>query len=57
MKIRYRDFNSAKTLDIRERDSVIGIVLSEVMYFIEETIAVSNEGDVPVFQLQELVQM
>ena len=36
---------------------LIGIALAEVMYFIEETITVSKEGDVPVFRLQELVQM
>ena len=54
---RYRDFYSAKTTDTRERERVIGIALSEVVYFIEETITVSKEGDVPVFRLQELVQM
>ena len=54
---RYRDINSAKTSATQERERVIGIALSEAVHFIEETIAVSKEGDVPVFRLQELVQM
>ena len=53
----YRDYNNKKTAETRRIEQIKGIAFAEVVNFIEDTIEISSDEEVPVFKLTDLEDM